>query len=228
MPDPVQQAQYTNPGQTSYRPSGAGPNNNSKPQNSAPRSPAPAAGKSGGSGNGGGKKMKLNRNGYMFIAFLAILVICIIVVISLIAKGCSKGKKPVESSVPSETETSTTIATTTTTQATLPDPSAPIGYFCFSEYIGYRTWWDVFHYVYGIDIKDNSDQRIKTIIIYNKLDPASYSNPSPGDKLLLPPLGVVTGEIPITWNAGGTSSGGGDTSATTTTQAEVNSSIHLT
>ena len=227
IPDPVQQAQYTNPGQTSYRPSGAGPTNNSKPQSSAPRSTAPAAGKSGNGGNGGGKKMKLNRNGYMFIAFLAILVICIIVVISLIAKGCSKGKKPVESSVPSETETSEIITTTTTTQATLPDPSAPIGYFCFSEYIGYRTWWDVFHYVYNIDIKDNSDQRIAKIITYNKLDPSSYSGPNPGDKLLLPPLGVITGEIPMTWNAGGTSTGG-DTSATTTTQAEVNSSIHLT
>lgn len=227
MPDPVQQAQYTNPGQTSYRPSGAGPNNNSKPQSSAPRSTTPAAGKSGNGGNGGGKKMKLNRNGYMFIAFLAILVICIIVVISLIAKGCSKGKKPVESSVPSSTETSEIITTTTTTQATLPDPSAPIGYFCFSEYIGYRTWWDVFHYVYNIDIKDNTDQRIAKIITYNKLDPSSYAGPNPGDKLLLPPLGVITGEIPITWNAGSTSSGG-ESSATTTTQAEVNSSIHLT
>ena len=227
MPDPVQQAQYTNPGQTSYRPSGSGPNNNSKPQSSAPRATAPSAGKSGNGGNGGGKKMKLNRNGYMFIAFLAILVICIIVVISLIAKGCSKGKKPVESSIPSETETSEIITTTTTTQATLPDPSAPIGYFCFSEYIGYRTWWDVFHYVYGIDIKDNKDTRIERIITYNKLDPSSYAGPNPGDKLLLPPLGVITGEIPITWNAGTTSSGG-ESSATTTTQAEVNSSIHLT
>ena len=225
MPDPVQQAQYTNPGQASYRPSGAGPNNNSKPQSSAPRTAA--AGKSGSGGNGGGKKMKLNRNGYMFIAFLAILLICIVVVVSLIAKGCSNSKKPVESSTVPSTEESTTVPTTTTTQATLPDPSAPIGYFCFSEYIGYRTWWDVFHYVYGIDIKDNNDQRIKTIITYNKLDPASYSGPNPQDKLLLPPLGVITGEIPTTWNAGGTTSGG-ETSATTTTQNEVNSSIHLT
>lgn len=226
MPDPVQQAQYTNPGQTSYRPSGAGPNNNSKPQNTAPR-PAPSAGKSGNGGSGGGKKMKLNRNGYMFIAFLAILLICIIVVISLIAKGCSKNKKPVESTVESTTTETTLPPTTTTTQATLPDPSAPIGYFWFSDHIGYRTWWDVFHYIYGIDIKDNNDQRIKTIITYNKLDPASYSGPNPGDKLLLPPLGVITGEIPTTWNAGGTTSGG-ETSATTTTQNEVNSSIHLT
>ena len=163
----------------------------------------------------------------MFIAFLAILLICIIVVISLIAKGCSKNKKPVESTVESTTTESTLPPTTTTTQATLPDPSAPIGYFWFSDHIGYRTWWDVFHYIYNIDIKDNNDQRIKTIIIYNKLDPASYSGPNPGDKLLLPPLGVITGEIPTTWNAGGTTSGG-ESSATTTTQAEVNSSIHLT
>ncbi len=173
--------------------------------------------------------MKLNRNGYMFIAFLAILLICIIVVISLIAKGCSKGKKPVESTTESTTTESTLPPTTTTTQATLPDPSAPIGYFWFSDYIGYRTWWDVFHYVYGIDIKDNRDTRINTILTYNKLDPASYSGPNPDDRLLLPPLGVITGEIPPTWNAGGSTTGGGETSgATTTTQNEVNSSIHLT
>ena len=227
IPDPVQQAQYTNPGQASYRPSGAGPNNSSKPQNTAPRAAAPSAGKGGIGGNGGGKKMKLNRNGYMFIAFLAILLICIIVVVSLIAKGCSKSKKPVESTTVETSEESTTPPTTTTTQATLPDPSAPIGYFCFSEYIGYRTWWDVFHYVYGIDIKDNSDQRITTIITYNKLDPATYS-PNAQDKLLLPPLGVITGEIPNTWNAGGATGGGESSAATTTTQAEVNSSIHLT
>ena len=229
VPDPVQQAQYTNPGQTSYRPSGSGPNNNGKPQGSSPR-PAASPAKSGNGGNGGGgKKMKLNRNGYMFIAFLAILLICIIVVVSLIAKGCSKNKKPVESTTVSSEEESTTPPTTTTTQATLPDPSAPIGYFCFSDYTGYRTWWDVFYYVYGIKIDKNNDPRIATIITYNKLDPATYTGPNSGDKLLLPPLGVITGEIPITWNAGGTSTGTGDaTSATTTTQNEVNSSIHLT
>ena len=228
MPDPVQQAQYTNPGQSSYRPSGSGPNNNGKPQGSAPR-PAAGPAKSGNGGNGGGKKVKLNRNGYMFIAFLAILLICIIVVVSLIAKGCSKNKKPAESSVTSSSEESTLPPTTTTTQATLPDASAPIGYFCFSEYTGYRTWWDVFHYVYGIDIDKNNDPRISIIITYNKLDPATYTGPNPGDKLLLPPLGVITGEIPNTWSAGGSTTGGGDaTSATTTTQAEVNSSIHLT
>ncbi len=228
MPDPVQQAQYTNPGQTSYRPSGSGPNNNGKPQGSSPR-PAASPAKSGNGGNGGGKKVKLNRNGYMFIAFLAILLICIIVVVSLIAKGCSKNKKPAETVPSTSSEEVTTPPTTTTTQATLPDASAPIGYFCFSEYTGYRTWWDVFHYVYGIDIDKNNDPRISIIITYNKLDPATYTGPNPGDRLLLPPLGVITGEIPNTWSAGGATTGGGDaTSATTTTQAEVNSSIHLT
>ena len=223
MPDPVQQAQYTNPGQTSYRPSGSGPNNNGRPQGSAPRTGSSA----GKGGNGGGKKFKLNRNGYMFIAFLAILLICIIIVISLIARGCSKNSKPTETTPSSVTEESTTPPTTTTTQATLPDASAPIGYFCFSDNIGYRTWWDVFHYIYGIDIEKNNDPKIAIIITYNKLDPTTYQ-PNSGDQLLLPPKGVITGEINPTWNAGGSSVGGETSGATTTTQAEVNSSIHLT
>ena len=225
MPDPVQQAQYTNPGQTSYRPSGSGPNNNGKPQGSAPRTSA-SAGKGGFGGNGGGKKMKLNRNGYMFIAFLAILVICIIIVISLIARGCSKKTKPTETTPVSSSEESTTPPTTTTTEATLPDPSAPIGYFLFSDDIGYRTWWDVFYYIYGINIEKNNDPKIAIIISYNKLDPTSYQ-PSSGDRILLPPKGVITGEIDPTWQAGG-SSIGETTGATTTTQPEVNSSIHIT
>ena len=222
MPDPVQQAQYTNPGQTSYRPSGSGPNNTGRPQGSAPRTSASA----GKGGNGGGKKFKLNRNGYMFIAFLAILLICIIIVISLIAKGCSKNSKPTESTSVSSSEESTTPPTTTTTEATLPDPSAPIGWFIFSDDIGYRTWWDVFYYVYGINIDKNNDPKIAIIINYNKLDPTSYQ-PSSGDRILLPPKEVVTGELVPTWNAG-TASTGETTGATTTTQAEVNSSIHLT
>jgi hypothetical protein len=109
----------------------------------------------------------------------------------------------------------------------LPDASAPIGYFCFSDNIGYRTWWDVFHYIYGIDIEKNNDPKIAIIITYNKLDPTTYQ-PNSGDQLLLPPKGVITGEINPTWNAGGSSVGGETSGATTTTQAEVNSSIHLT
>lgn len=220
-PEASQQAQASNPGQASYRPSGSGPNNNGRPTGSAPRTSASA----GKGGNGGGKKMKLNRNGYMFIAFLAILLICIVIVIALIARGCSRKTKPTETVPSLSSEEMTTETTMPTTQATLPDASAPIGYFVFSDYIGYRTWWDLFHTVYNIDIENCSDPRIATLITYNKLDPATYTGPNSGDKLLLPPKGVLTGEIPITFNAGGSS-----TAETTgeTNPGEITSSIHIT
>ena len=226
MPDAQQQAQYTNPGQTSYRPSGSGPNNNGRPTGSAPR-----PGSASGAGGGGGKKMKLNRNGYMFIAFLAILLICIIIVVALIARGCSKKAKETE---PTTVSSSDEIITETTpapsTQATLPDPSAPIGYFVFSDYTGFRTWWDVFHYVYGIDIANNSDPKIAIIINYNKLDPTTYT-PNSGDHILLPPKEVITGELEDTWSQG-TGSSTGETDATaageTTAGDEITSSIHIT
>ena len=230
MPDAQQQAQYTNPGQTSYRPSGSGPNNNGRPTGSAPR-----PGSASGAGGGGGKKMKLNRNGYMFIAFLAILLICIIIVVALIARGCSKKAKETE---PTTVSSSDEIITETTpapsTQATLPDPSAPIGYFVFSDYTGFRTWWDVFHYVYGIDIENNSDPRIAIIITYNKLDPTTYSGPNSGDRLLLPPEGVINGTIENTWSAGaaagtdGGAEGAGEAQPGETTSDEITSSIHIT
>ena len=220
-PEASQQAQASNPGQASYKPSGSGPNNNGRPTGSAPRTSASA----GKGGNGGGKKMKLNRNGYMFIAFLAILLICIVIVIALIARGCSRKTKPTETVPSLSSEEMTTETTMPTTQATLPDASAPIGYFVFSDYIGYRTWWDLFHTVYNIDIENCSDPRIATLITYNKLDPATYTGPNSGDKLLLPPKGVLTGEIPITFNAGGSS-----TAETTgeTNPGEITSSIHIT
>lgn len=226
MPDAKQQAQYKNPGNTSYRPSGSGPNNNGKPTGSAPRTSSSA----GKGGNGGGKKMKLNRNGYMFIAFLAILLICIVIVIALIARGCSKTTKPSETAPLISSEEETTEATTTTsTMATLPDPSAPIGYFVFSENIGYRTWWDLFHTVYGIDIENARDPKITIIITYNKLDPATYTGPNVGDKLLLPPLGVVKGEIENTWSSSSTAetTAAADTGETTAAD-EITSSIHIT
>ena len=221
-PNAQQQPQYSNSAQTSYRPSGSGPNNNGRPTGSSPRTSA-----SGGrSGNGGGKKMKLNRNGYMFIAFLAILLICIIIVIALIARGCSKKTKPTETVPSLSSEEIETETTAPSTLATLPDASAPIGYFKFSEHIGYRTWWDLFHQVYDIDIENCNDPRIATILTYNKLDPATYSGPNNGDKLLLPPLGVLTGEIPITFNAGGSTTG--ESASGETTQGEITSSIHIT
>ena len=229
VPDAQQQAQYTNPGQTSYRPSGSGPNNNGRPTGSAPRTSA-----SSGAGGGGGKKMKLNRNGYMFIAFLAILLICIIIVVALIARGCSKKPEPTETSVTEASESITTAPTAPSTQATLADPSAPIGYFVFSDFTGFRTWWDVFHYVYGIDIENNSDPRIAIIITYNKLDPTTYTGPNSGDSLLLPPVEVINGTIENTWS-GGTDAGAatgadgaGETQPGETTSDEITSSIHIT
>ena len=76
-------------------------------------------------------------------------------------------------------------------------------------------------------IEKTNDPKLAIIITYNKLDPTTYQ-PNSGDQLLLPPKGVITGEINPTWNAGGSSVGGETSGATTTTQAEVNSSIHLT
>ena len=228
MPDAQQQAQYTNPGQTSYRPAGSGPNTSGKPTGSGPRTSSSA----GRGGSGGGKKMKLNRNGYMFIAFLAILLICLIIVIALIARGCSKKKtNPTDTSVSVESsEESTTETTMPSTQATLPDPSAPIGYFKFSDYTGFRTWWDVFFYVYNEKIDNNNDPRIARILEYNKLDPSTYKGPNSGDQLLLPPPGVLSGEIPITWNAGTGTTADETTAAPaeTTAPGEITSTIHIT
>ena len=41
------------------------------------------------------------------------------------------------------------------------DPNGPIGIFQFSNvYTGYRTWYDLFYQVYGIEIENESDPRI--------------------------------------------------------------------
>ncbi len=220
-PSARQQAQYSNPGQKSYRPAGSGPSSvGGRPSGGAPRSPLIG-------GRSGGRKMKLNRNGYMFLAFVAILIICIIIVIALIARGCSK--KPVESTVPTF-ETEETVPTTETTKATIEDKSAPIGYFEFSDSIGFRTWWDLFHYVYKIDLDNENDPRIQTIIKYNAQDPATYT-PHSGDSLLLPPLGVIAGTIPVTFKPGGTQSteaaAGGNADAGAATTEETAGSIKI-
>lgn len=98
----------------------------------------------------------------------------------------------------------TTQATTTTLAPTAPpttDPpitgettpttpgKEPIGVFEFSISTGYRTWWDLFYYVYGIKIDKESDARIATIISYNNL-PADYK-PAAGDQILLPPAAML-------------------------------------
>jgi len=170
-----------------------------RPQSSASRPRT----SSSGSGNGGGRKIpRLNRNGYMFLAFVIVCLVCLIILISAIVRSCGKETaevtetevvSPVETTMPVETEPA---------QTTTQDPSYPIGRFQFSEYIGYRTWWDLFNTVYGIDdIANTSDPRIQIILNYNGLD-ASYT-PSSGDGLLLPPVGVLDGTIPVTFQVAG-------------------------
>ena len=202
-PAPRQQAQYSGQGQQSYRPAGSGPSSVGGRPAGAPKSPIIG-------GKGGGRKMKLNRNGYMFLAFVAILIICIIIVIALIARGCSK--KPAESIQTTAATSTDVIPTSETTKATLEDKSAPTGIFVFSDSIGFRTWWDLFHYVYKIDLDNASDPRIQTIIKYNGLDPATYT-PHSGDRLLLPPLGVIAGTIPVTFKPGVQGGQPGETTA---------------
>lgn len=161
-----------------------------------------------GSGNGGGKRKmpRLNRNGYMFLAFVIICIVCLIILISAIVRSCGR-----EEAEATETSAEVAVVETNITVETEPavttsqDPSYPIGRFQFSEYIGYRTWWDLFNTVYGIDdLANTSDPRIQIILDYNGLD-ATYT-PSTGDQLLLPPVGVLDGTIPVTFQAGPTSS----------------------
>ena len=191
IPSEQQQAQYTNPGQTSYRPSGEGPSNGGRP--SSGRTPAAGAGRGNG---GGGKKFKMTRTGYIFFTFCGIFVICLIIMIVLIARGCSKANTEVTEESTTSPLASEVEVTLPTAAPTEPAADAPIGYFVFSDYIGYRTWWDVFHYVYGIDIEDSTDPRIAMILTYqyNNLDPATYK-PNSGDKIVLPPSGIFSGEI---------------------------------
>lgn len=186
--------------QPGTRPGGSGP----------AKRPATASSGAGGGGRGPVRKFpKLNRNGYMFLAFVVICLILFIVLISAIVKSC--GKEPAgKETEPSDVEVTTESVEETTTapaETTAADPSAPIAYFEFSDSIGFRTWWDVFNQVYctmdpSVSLPENeSDPRIATIIQYNGLD-ASYV-PSSGDQILLPPLGVIDGSIPITWHPAG-------------------------
>ncbi|MBR4493079.1 MAG: hypothetical protein IKP14_00005, partial [Clostridiales bacterium] len=132
-----------------------------------------------------------------------VCVVCLIILISAIVRSCGKEDAEVSETNVNETAVETMIPVETEPAATTTqDPSYPIGRFQFSEYIGYRTWWDLFNTVYGIDdIANTSDARIQIILDYNGLD-ASYT-PSNGDQLLLPPVGVLDGTIPVTFQVGG-------------------------
>ena len=219
----------------SYSAGGAGPNGGG---NQPPVRKSASGGRTGGGNgkSGGGKpKVHLNRNGYIFIAFVALLIICLIIMISLIVKACSNketdetkttqssggdaviinptdesgdntsaqpdSSDPDQTQSPDATGNTDTTANTDNTQGnTDGDPSAPIASFQFSDYIGYRTWWDLFNYVYNIQLSDLSDKRIKIIKDYNRF-PSDYT-PNSGDIVLLPPPGVLDGSIPNTFIPG--------------------------
>ncbi|MBQ4186126.1 MAG: hypothetical protein II657_07170 [Clostridiales bacterium] len=123
----------------------------------------------------------------------AVSLICLIIIIVLIAKSCSSSKKTEVTDIPSDTSVtdisgsteSTTETTPEATEPTEPDPNAPIGIYTFSDQIGARTWWDLFKNVYGIEIDNEKDSRVTTILTYNELD-SSYT-PKAGESVKLPP-----------------------------------------
>lgn len=146
-------------------------------------------------GQGPRRRRKLSRNGIIFLTTVGVLLICFVLLISAIVKACSKDDKKDEETKETTTET-TTVETTIPTETTV-NPSAPIGVWVFSTDTGYRTWWDVFYNVYGVELEDESDSRIDIFIQYNGLDPEVY-RPSAGDALVIPPAGVINGSIPFT------------------------------
>ena len=82
--------------------------------------------------------------------------------------------------------------------------SFPIAIFEVSDNVPYEQHWPNIFAVYGItDVVDASDPRAQIIIEYTGLDPETYVWPSPGDHLLLPPLGVITGDIENDFNVMG-------------------------
>ncbi len=179
---------------TQSRPGGqARPTGNGQRPNSSNGGRGGYGGNGRGTGAGGGKKRpRLSRNGIIFLGFCAAFLICLIIVICLIVNSCNDKKaKATETTVPSE-PTTITIATT---ESTTPDPTAPIGVFVFSDYTGYRTWWDLFNNVYNVQLESETDDRVAKIIEYNNLS-ADYT-PHSGDMLLLPPVGVLNGSIPL-------------------------------
>ncbi len=200
---------YMNGGNAPMADNGYGYNNAQPVNNGAPSmtrtqnsTPKPRT-SSSGSGNGGKKtKRRLNRNGYMFLAFVIVCLVCLIILISAIVRSCGKENSTLEETEASRVEETFMPIETEPAPTTSQDPSAPIGMFQFSDNIGFRTWWDLFNNVYGInDLANTSDPRISIIVSYNGLD-ASYS-PNSGDALLLPPVGVLDGTIPVTFRVGG-------------------------
>lgn len=146
----------------------------------------------------------LTKAGWIFIGIVAAILVIIILIIALGISKCNdnKEKKAKETEETKQTYEIVANPTTEPVETTQADPSAPIGRFVFSDYIGFRTWRDLLFNVYGITIEDTNDSRIAIIISYNGL-PGDYS-PKSGDILMLPPMGVLDGSIPNTYSFSGT------------------------
>jgi len=146
----------------------------------------------------------LRNNRLMFIlAGVCFLLIIIIIVYAVKACNDDKPAKATTASTSSSAvvDTSADVTESSVDSSATSDPNVSVdpnattvppvvsgdsqGVFVFSENTGYRTWWDLFHTVYNINITEETDPRIATIKTYNN-KPAEYV-PQPGDSINLPP-----------------------------------------
>ena len=135
---------------------------------------------------------------YLPFVLAAVSLVCLIIIIVLIVKSCGSSKSTTVDTSVSDTAitdisgdvTDTTPSDTTpiVPETTPVDENAPIGVYTFSSKTGCRTWWDLFHTVYGVDIESESDPYVTTILTYNGLD-ASFV-PSDGAQIKLPPAAM--------------------------------------
>lgn len=143
------------------------------------------------------------RNNKVMLGLGGVCIILLIAIIMLATSKCSTDdkKKETTASVSSSTSVSQTSSSTSETtpvgsETTQTEPTTPgtepIGIFVFSDFTGYRTWWDLFNQFYNIQITSDKDARITTIKTYNNL-PADYV-PKAGDEILLPPSGMIPKE----------------------------------
>lgn len=144
-------------------------------------------------------------NNFLPYVLAIVSLICLIIIIVLIVKSCGSNDKkettvtsePVitdvsgevtgESADPSGESTPAESTTEPTSEPTV--ENAPIGIYTFSDKSGCRTWWDLFHYVYGRSIDSDSDPLVTAILTYNGLD--SSFKPEPGQSIKLPPVSML-------------------------------------
>ncbi|MCQ2532736.1 MAG: hypothetical protein MJ093_08550, partial [Saccharofermentans sp.] len=143
-----------------------------------------------------------------------VCLIVLIILISLIFRACGKKDKAVVDETSNETAVETNITEPDVTSAPVQSVGNPdqIGMFYFGSpegtpLVGFMNMYDLANKVYGIGYDqigtDTMSNTIRAVIMYNELDPATYS-PSIGDILILPSADVISritaGEV-ITYNS---------------------------